>query len=57
MIIEKLMVNKSMGELMFYGFGNYKVFGIKNIFKEFNVMLLKDVKGERRFLYFLKVDF
>lgn len=51
MTTEKLTVNKSTGELTLYGPGNYKVPGIKNIPKEFNVTLLKDAKGERRPLY------
>lgn len=56
MTTEKLTVNKSTGELTLYGPGNYKVPGIKNIPKEFNVTLLKDAKGERRPLYSSKVD-
>ena len=52
---EKLMINKDTGELSSYGPGNYKVPGIRNIPKEFNVTLLKDAKGENRPLYSSKV--
>ena len=52
---EKLMINKDTGELSSYGPGNYKVPGIRNIPKEFNVTLLKDAQGENRPLYSSKV--
>ncbi|XP_078341833.1 xanthine dehydrogenase/oxidase-like isoform X2 [Crassostrea virginica] len=48
---EKVMINKDTGELSSYGPGNYKVPGIRNIPKEFNVTLLKDAQGENRPLY------
>ncbi|XP_061195293.1 xanthine dehydrogenase/oxidase-like [Saccostrea echinata] len=51
MTLEKVMFDKDSGEVTSYGPGNYKVPGIRNIPKEFNVTLLKEARGDNRPLY------
>ncbi|XP_048742317.2 xanthine dehydrogenase/oxidase-like isoform X2 [Ostrea edulis] len=51
MTLEQVTYDKDRGEVTLYGPGNYKIPGIRNIPKEFNVSLLKEAKGENRPLY------
>lgn len=55
MTLEQVTYDKDRGEVTLYGPGNYKIPGIRNIPKEFNVSLLKEAKGENRPLYSSKV--
>lgn len=55
MMLEQLIVNLDVGSIEVFGLINYKIFGIRNIFKDFNVLLLKEVVGGYKDLYFFKV--
>lgn len=55
MMLEQLIVNLDVGSIDVFGLINYKIFGIRNIFKDFNVLLLKEVVGGYKDLYFFKV--
>lgn len=55
MTSEQLTVNPDVGSIDAFGPINYKIPGIRNIPKDFNVSLLKEAAGGHKDLYSSKV--